>query len=190
MKDLRWNERRAEYRVKPLLEKLGPIPRANHLSPVYGAVKVSDYFDLVAGRSELEQKMCGYFLCLSIILSVLLNDLPQYARAKIVCEEQKEYEPLAGALFKSFSEVVAETPGRAYFSGIEFIPKDSSSLTQPSDYLAFAITKYYDERGSRKDLWCRPIFGGKEPERVAGRCSTKQKSRETVQAILKLAGRL
>jgi Protein of unknown function (DUF3800) len=184
MKDLRWNGKHSERRVKKLLERLGPIPHRHHLSPVCGAVKVSDYFDLVAGEKEFERKICGYFLCLSVIFAVLARDLPGHGRVNIVCEEQGQYEILGRALFESFRKMVAKDPRNVYFSGLKFIPKDSSPLIQPSDYLAFAMGKYLDERGSKKDAWCRPIFGAKNPESIPGRRYTKEKVRKTVSEIL------
>jgi hypothetical protein len=184
MKDLRWNGKHSERRVKGLLGRLGPIPHRHHLSPVCGAVKVSDYFDLVAGEEEFERKICGYFLCLSVIFAVLVRDLPGYARVNIICEKQGQYETLGRALFESFGKIAAGNPRNAYFSGISFIPKDSSPLMQPSDYLAFAMAKYLDERGSKKDIWCRPIFGSKNPDSIPGRRYTKAKIRKTVLEML------
>jgi Protein of unknown function (DUF3800) len=184
MKDLYWNSKHSERRVKDWLAKLGPIPYRHHLCPVYGAVRVADYFDLLAGEAELEQKMCGYNLCLAVIFSVLCRDLPGHAQVKIVCEEQNEYGPLARGLFDSFGQMVARNPKNPYFKGIEFIRKDSSPLTQPADYLAFAIGKYLDERDGKKDLWCRPVFGNKPPERIPGRTHTRAKARALVRQML------
>jgi Protein of unknown function (DUF3800) len=184
MKNLRWNVKQSRWRVRDWLAKLGAIPYRHHLCPVYGAVKVSDYFDLIAGEPELERKMCGYSLCLSVIFSVLMRDLPGHAQVKIVCEEQTQYEPLARSLFDSFGNLAAKSAKNAYFKGIEFIAKDSSPLTQPADFLAFAIGKYLDERETRKDLWCRPIFGKRHPDKVPGRAHTKEKARTLVKEML------
>jgi hypothetical protein len=185
MKDLRWGGAHGEKRVTRLLARLGPIPYRHGLCPVYGAVKVSDYIDLIKGEQELEQKVCGYILCLSTIFSALTRDLPGHADIKIVCEQQDQYEPLARGLFDSFGRMVAKDPHNAYFRSIGFISKDASPLTQPADLLAFAITKYHDERGSIKDLGCRPIFGGKEPEKIPGRLYTKEKAVKTLLDIKK-----
>jgi Protein of unknown function (DUF3800) len=185
MKNLRWGGDFGERRVTQLLARLGPIPYKHGLCPVYGAVKVSDYIDLIKGEAELEKKVCGYILCLSTIFSALTRDLPGYAEIKIICEQQDQYEPLARGLFDSFGRIVARDPRSAYFRSIGFIPKDDSPLTQPADFLAFAITKYLDERGSTKDLGCRPIFGGKDPEKIPGRLYTREKAIKTLQDIKK-----
>ncbi len=184
MKSLRWKGAHAEKRVRGLLERLGPIPKNHGLCPVYGAVRVSDYYDIIEGYPELEQKMCGYVLCLSVVLSVLSRDLPPEAIVTVVCEQQNQYQPLALGLFDSFSHIAASSPKNAYFKALTFIPKDRTVLTQPADYLSFAMTKYLDERGSRKDKWCRPIFAGKNPERIAGRTHTREKARHLVAEVL------
>jgi hypothetical protein len=183
MSGLRWNSPSASRRVKPLLARLGPIPHTHNLHPVYGAVKVTDYINLIANEPEFEKKMCGYILCLSIVFSVLAKHLPGHAKLKIVCEQQSEYEPLARALFDSFSKMVGRNPKCAYFSDIGFIPKDSSPLTQPGDFLAFAKGKYLDERGSRKDLWSRPILGSAGPDGIPGRVHSRENARRLVKQI-------
>lgn len=183
MKDLRWSGEKGERRTKALLARLGPVPYRHGLCPVYGAVKVSDYFDLIEGDPEFEQKICGYILCLAVVLSVLVRDLPGHVKVKIICDKQYQYEPLARELFKSFREMVAKSPKNAYFEDIDFITRDSLALTQPADYLAFALTKVLDEKGSKKELWCRPIFNGKEPSKIPGRLYTRDKARRSILEI-------
>lgn len=184
MKDLYWNGAAAERRTKPLLAALGAVPSICKLSPVYGAARISDYWDLIQGEPELEQKVCGYMVCLAVIFSVFVTVLPEGTEVKVVCEEQNEYEPLARALFRSFAEQTGGDGRKNPLKGIEFIKKDSSPRTQPSDYLAFAIGKQLDEPGSRKDLWCRPIFDGKSLDKINGSVQSKEKARKTVSDIL------
>jgi hypothetical protein len=184
MKDLHWNGRHSEGRVRDLLARLGPIPYQSGLSPVYGAAKAGDYSDLIKGRSEFEKKLCGYILCLSIIFAKHTTGLPGYARIKIVCEQQNTYEPLARGLFESFSGMVAKDPHNPYFSSIEFVRKNATLLTQPSDFLAFAMGKYLDQRESRKDLWCRPIFGDAGPNGIPGRLYSKRKARVWASTVM------
>jgi hypothetical protein len=50
-------------------------------------------------------------------------------------------------------------PAKPYFSGIEFIPKDSSILTQPADFLAYAVTHWNEDRESLVSNSCRSILG-------------------------------
>jgi hypothetical protein len=183
MKDLRWNGRGAKNNVRDLLARLGPIPYQYGLKPVYGAVKSSDFLDLVDGQTDFEKKLCGYSICLSILLSRLTH-LPPHAKIKIVCEQQTFYEPLARALFDSMSNLVAKDVHNPFFSEIGFIPKDASALTQPADFLAFAMGKYLDDRGSKKDLWCRPIFGNTQPNKILGSTYPRAKIRAYVLTVM------
>jgi hypothetical protein len=185
MKNLRWNGKAATRRVKPFLELLGPIPLKNKLLPVYGAVKVSDYADLLEGKPEYEKKVCGYIVCLSVVLAILNKVVVGHAKIAIVCEEQTHYEPLARDLFDSFRQLVGGDASNPFFSSINFIAKDSCMLTQPADYLAFAMGKYLDEPGGRKDSWCRSIFCGKPPDKVPGHLYTRQKARAKVIEIIR-----
>jgi hypothetical protein len=187
MSELRWNGTAGERRIKPLLERLGPIPLKNRLFPVYGAVKVSDYADLLKGKPEFEKKVCGYIVCLSVVLAKLNQRVVGHAKIKIVCERQDQYEPLARALFESFGNIVGKDPRNPYFSSIEYIDKDSCMLTQPADFLSFAMGKYLDERGSRKDLWCRPIFNGHDPKTVPGHLYGREQARRKITEIIRLS---
>jgi hypothetical protein len=187
MNELRWNGKYAEKRVRGLLTRLGLVPYSLGLCPVYAAVKVSDNADLLGDSStrEKEQKaiLCGYILCLSAVLSSLTYQLQSHAVVKIVCERQDEYALRANDLFRAHSKRTARDPQNPYFKGIEFIEKESSAAIQPGDFLAFAVGKYLDERGSKKDIWCRSIFGDNKPEKVGYRYTT-EKARKTVGKIL------
>lgn len=158
MRKLRWNHRSSERRTKELLKRLGPIPYKHGLTPIHGAVRVSDYYDLVKGSPAAQRQMVGYTTCLFPIMLTMNELCSSHETVKIICEMQTEYEPLAIAAFKNYRQVLSD-PAKPYFSGIEFIPKGSSMLTQPSDYLAFAIAKQLDESGSKRERWCRPILG-------------------------------
>ncbi len=188
MSELRWNSNHAERRVRELLARLGPVPYNLGLRPVYGAVRVSDYADVIGKpptSHEVEQRiiLCGYVLCLSAVLSSLTYKLPSHAVIKIVCERQDEYALRANDLFGAHSKRVGRDPQRPYFKSIEFIEKESSTATQPGDFLAFAVGKYLDRHGTKKDIWCRPIFGDNKPER-AGYTYTREKARKTIRTIL------
>jgi hypothetical protein len=90
MTQLRWNDAKSERRVKKLLSDLATIPYVSGLCPVYGAAKVSDYFDLIENEPEYVQKVRGYVLCLSAVFSALVRDCQSHAVIDIVCEEQSE----------------------------------------------------------------------------------------------------
>jgi len=185
MNGLRWNARGAKKLVRDLLARLGPIPAEHGLCPVYGAVKVGDYLDLVAGESDFNKRLCGYVMDLLRIFVTLNSQVPAHGKIKIVCEQQNTYEPLARGLFEVFAKMAARDPYCPWFNSIEFVPKDATSLTQPSDFLAFAMGKYLDECGGKKDLWCRPIFGHMKPNKIPGCVYTRDRARFLVSAIIK-----
>jgi hypothetical protein len=88
----------------------------------------------------------------------------------------------AQAQFKASSKRYARDARLPYFQSIEFIPRDSSMLTQPGDFLAFAVGKHLDDLESKKDNWCRPIFGTIKPEKC-GYTYTKEKARSAIARI-------
>jgi hypothetical protein len=165
MKTLRLNSPRGAKRGRRLLAKLGAIPHKHGLTPVYAAVKTADYLDIVANTPH-ERRLPGYGVCLAAIMSSLSRTVPGHESVKIVCEIQKDYEVRACRIFQQIRVTRPfSNPERPYFSGIEFIPKDSSVLTQPSDFLAYAIAEGYENRQSHKALLCEPIIG---PQGVLG----------------------
>lgn len=157
MNSLRWNRRNSEKRIRPLLSRLGSIPYAHGLLPVYGAVRVADYYDLVQAESRLEQAVKGYIVCLGSILSVFMSRYPGHEKINLVCEAQaqKKYTEMAYHLLESFRKIGG--PQHPYFATLRFVHKDDDPLTEPADFLAYAIGKRLDENGGKKDAWCQPI---------------------------------
>jgi hypothetical protein len=156
MNSLRWNHQNAERRIKPLLDRLGPIPYQCGLVPIYSAVKAGDYADLVQGLPKLED-FGGYLLSMAHLFTLLLETISPTERIKIICEQQDEYEPPVNALFNIFQKQAKTGRLLPQLAGIEFLPKDSSPLFEPSDYLSFSIGKESSELGGKKDLWSRAI---------------------------------
>jgi hypothetical protein len=183
MKSLRWNHPNAESRVRDLLAKLGPIPYECGLVPIYGAVKASDYLDLVKGHPKLEN-FGGYLLSISHVFTVLLETIAVHERIKLVCEEQETYAVDVRAIFEVFKKT-AKDELYPKLASIEFVPKGSTPLTEPADYLAFALGKSFSEPESRKDLWCRPIHGvGYQLQCTPGAWLTRDVARDTIRQIL------
>jgi hypothetical protein len=182
MRSLRWNHPNAKSRVGDLLARLGPIPYDCGLIPVYGAVKAGDYLDLVRGDPILED-FGGYLLSISHVFTLLLETIPPHERIKIVCEAQEGYASNADAVFKVFK--IASRDGLyPKLVSIDFVPKGSTSLTEPADYLAFSLSKTLSEPGSQKDLWARPIQGeGRQLQCAPGMWLNREVARETIQQI-------
>jgi len=165
MTDLRWNSTQAEKRIKPLLEKLGLLPYRQGLTPIYGATKISHFADLLKTDPE-KAAFSGYTVCFSQILGKLCVYLPAHASLRVICEEQRVYQGLAQSMFHLVAKWMAKRPDNPWLDEFGTVPKHSTFMTEPADYLAFAIGKFLDENGTKKDLWCRPIFNGVDPKKM------------------------
>ena len=184
MKSLRWNGARAEQKIKPLLERLGRIPYECDLVPVYGAVKACDYIDLIQGESAKLAALGGYLLAISHVFTLLLDTVSPHERIKIVCEEQKQYEPSARSIFDTFRKIASQVRApHPQLAGIEFVPKHYTSLIQPSDYLAFSLGKAFSEPESKKAMWSQPIQHWPNPTCKPGMWLSRDVARDTILQI-------
>ena len=157
-KSLHMNRLRFSHEsVREFLATLGPIPHLSGLTPVCQSIRVSDYWDLVAG-TRFEKASKGYLLCLFPMMRAMHKYFPKQESIKMVFEEQREYEIKAHIMFDAASGLLLCDGQRHRFSGIEFIPKGSSMLTEPADYFAYAIYQYWRDRNSQKSQWCKPIL--------------------------------
>jgi len=71
--------------------------------------------------------------------------------------------------------------GKPKLANWRFVSKDSTSLTEHADYLAYALFQSWKDKTSRRSLWCRPILdahGGK----AIGHIWTGAEAREIVLA--------
>jgi hypothetical protein len=159
MRTLRLNSKRGTKRGRELLKRLGPLPYKHGLTAIYGAVKTSDYLEIVV-NTQHEKEFPGYSICLTAVMQRLSRHIPGYESIKIVCEIQEKYEEIACRTFRQVRAAKPiSNPSRPYFSGIEFISKNSSVLTQPSDFLAYAIAEGHEDSESLKAKLCKPILG-------------------------------
>lgn len=142
-------------RDRQLLEKLGPIPHRCGLRALLGVVPANSYYDLVSG-TEAEKMTKGYYFCLITIFNAIVKNTPKDEAVKFVFESQNEYEIRARLFFESNKHHLT-TSGKPKFNSIEFLPKDSSILTQPADLLAYAILQGFRDPESRRSKWCEPI---------------------------------
>jgi Protein of unknown function (DUF3800) len=151
MCELRWNK----PRIEGLLARLGPIPRKHGLIPVVGAVRVSDYSDMLTNDAQAIL-MSGYNLALYPVLIDVLQSFPETERIKWVFEEQPDHEVRARSTIEKFTAFQCQQR----LSGIEFAPKHSTILTQPADYLAYATIQRLRDPDSKRAKWCSPILQG------------------------------
>lgn len=145
---LRWNKDSTRRR----LAKLGPIPHRHGLIKVIGAVKVSDYADLLQNMSEI-YAVQGYHACLFPIIVEVLKAVRVGQHIRWVFEEQQDYEQQARNVFRNFPET-----DRNRLTDISFVGKDASIRTQPADFLAYAMLQKRRAPQSIRAQWCEPIF--------------------------------
>lgn len=150
MKDLRWERDSTRQR----LARLGPIPHQFGLHPVIGAVNVSDFSDLLSDPVT-QYALPGYIAALHPIMIDLLRFTPPGERIKFVFDQQEQYQPIVEVLFSGFNDA-----GDAErISDVSFVRRDSTCLTQPSDYLAYATLQRLRDPHSERAAWCSPILG-------------------------------
>lgn len=88
-----------------------------------------------------------------------MERVPRRERIKFVFDQQTHYEPFARIMFRVLKE--NRTPsGEPRLAGVEFVPREDTQLTQPGDYLAYAIAQTYRDPRSLKSNLCAPIVIG------------------------------
>lgn len=155
MNDLRWSK---PERIERLLLALGPVPHEAGLQAVLATASMSDYDDLVSG-TELERLYRSYMLSLMGIINVVTENIPADETFKLVLERNKQYEVNVESLFRGSKN----SNGGGKLISIEFVDKGVTSLTEPADYLAYALLERHRNAGSAKDKLCSPIFNNIRP---------------------------
>jgi hypothetical protein len=153
MRTLRWHK---PERLQPLLSRLAPLPYQCGLKPLFATVCVSDYADLIVGgpRAKLYK---SYLVALMPLLLLALKETPQNEQLKFVFDRQRHYEPFAKEMIHILDRY--KTPsGKTRITSIEFTAHDSNLLTQPADYLAYAIAQVYADPHSLRSNLCAPIM--------------------------------
>jgi hypothetical protein len=160
MTDLRWNR----DRTKQLLSRLGPIPEDCGLTPILGGVRYGDYEDLVTG-TPAAKLLKGWLTCLFTIVLDTLRVIPEGERLELVFEEQLEYQTYAHHIL---SVIASHDPwkgtewrdkqGKSKIAKWGFVPKGTTIMTDPADYLAFALREIWTDQKSKKSVWCAPIL--------------------------------
>ncbi len=159
---------------KERLETIAPIPYESKLRAVFGAVNVSDYFDLVKG-TVAEVHAQGACLALAPIVDALKTEIPGDERF----EFQFEASPLDFYIDKMM-KLLTGYPGMKRYDGKSriarwaFIPKEDCSLFEPADYLANHIYHKKLDPNSRRAQWTEAIVRGRE---IIGSTMSKETAR-------------
>jgi hypothetical protein len=183
-KELRFKKERE----RRLLELLGPIPVSCGLEPIAGGIRVSDYEDLLGGNIVLEKLNCGYISALFPLVIQALRWIPANERLEIVFEEQERYGWLADFCLRQVSKLPIDfmwtKDGNPKLAKWSFVPKGSTSFTEPADYFAYAQLQYQRDKNSLKSQWCMPILKSADSVGIIGAVMTKNQARETVVEVL------
>ena len=160
MNQLRWKK----DRTRRLLERLGPVPSNCKLIPMLAGVRYQDYEDLVSGTPE-QKLLKGYIACLAPMVIQTLRGIPKDETLELVFEEQQEYASLVdmslamAVIAASQGEPWSQTPdGKPKLAKWGFVKKGSTIMTDPADYLAFALREVWTNPKSQKARWCHPIL--------------------------------
>jgi hypothetical protein len=159
MKELRWSKK--SDRTKMLLEKLGPIPHRCGLIPAWARLRVDDYADLVEDTAVSRKIHHGYLLGAQFLGLILLTYVRMVnERIKIVFEHNEHFAPLLPTMLRLYGEMFrfVTSDGLPCLTGVELATKDSTCLTQPADYLAYARLQQLRDPKSLRTQWCAPII--------------------------------
>lgn len=181
MNGLRWNH----DRTRRLLQCLGPLPDKCGLKPVVGGVRVKDYEDLLAG-TPAQKLLKGYIVCIYPLVINVLRAIPRNERLEIVFEKQDEYQPYTEFALAGIVSLKDEHPdwfltedGQAKLAKWSFVPKNSTAFTEPADYFVYALRQLYQDAGSKKTEWCRPILNSGNGEGF-GAVMTRNQIRQSI----------
>jgi hypothetical protein len=181
MRKLRW----AHPRTERLLQRLGPIPHRCLLQPIVGGVRVRDYADLVNGTIE-EKIISGYVAALYPLVIRTLLWVPANERVEFIFEAQDRYQPFAEAVLRSIATNPRDpgmitSDGQSKLANWRFVPKDSTTLTQPADYFVYALTQAYRDKKSERTRLCSPIFKDGPESTAIGEVLKRHQVRTIVQ---------
>jgi hypothetical protein len=170
---------------KKLLEKLGPIPISCGLEALIGGVRVSDYADMLGGDQFQEKMHAGYVLALMPMLFQLCRWLPEDERVELIFEQQDRYAGMVNynlAIITAFDELKTKD-GKPKVASWKWVPKGSTSLTEPGDYFAYAISHYRKDQHSIESQWCLPILESVDTVRAIGAIVEREHIRQWMHLI-------
>jgi len=176
-------ERRSE---KELLQRLGSVPVSCGLEPLIGGVRVSDYEDLLGGDQFQEKMQAGYVVAVMPMLIQLCRWLPQDESVELVFEQQDRYAGLLNynlMIIRSLEGMLAND-GKPKVANWRFIRKGTSSLTEPGDYLAYAISHYRKDPHSVESQWCLPILKSVDSVRAIGAVLERNHARQWMSLVV------
>ena len=127
----------------------------------WGGVRVSDYEDLIKGTGD-EKLFKGYVACLMPIVTQVLRGISKDERVEFIFEQQREYAKSVDFVMNVASIKDAAwkvtSDGKPKLAKWGFVPKGSTLMTDPADYLAYALRHHYTDHKSQRAKWTNPIL--------------------------------
>lgn len=154
-------QRFSKESVRRMLAKAGPIPVSCGLTPMIGGVRQKDYMDQLAGTRD-QKLLNGYVNCVSFAVINAMRSLPPGERLEVVFEQQERY----GWMNDISMQVITDDThpelvlpdGGSKLASWRSVRKELTNLTEPADYLAFALRHLWENENSTKTRWCRPML--------------------------------
>lgn len=179
MNELRWSK---PDRVKRLLDVLGPIPHSAGLQAVLSTVNAADFEDLIDG-TQMQKLMKGYFVTLLGAIHLIAHGIPAEETFKLVLEAQSEYSHGAHQTFLGTKDMLTPS-GKRKLVSVQFIDKDQTCLTEPADFLAYAILQQSRDPHSERTRLCAPILKNTQPALVRHHSEQKEVLRKYVKDMI------
>lgn len=179
MQELRWSK---PERVKRLLDALGAIPHSAGLQGLLSTVKAVDFEDLVDG-TQMQKLMKGYFITLLGMIHMIAHEIPKEETFKLVLEAQSEYARGVHQTFIGTRDMLTPSGARKLVS-VEFVDRDQTCLTEPSDFLAYAILQQHRDPRSERTQLCSPILNTVRSALVRNHSEQKDVLRQYVRGMI------
>ena len=186
MSSLRFNLKKKN--VRELLQRLAPIPVSCGLTPICGGIRVSDYEHLLPKNALLEKLHSGYISSLFPLLTHVLTWLPENERVEFIFEQQDTYSWLTdmvlGGLKTAPIPAFFTKDGKPKLAKWGYVPKGSTPLTEPADFLAYTFLQHNRDPKSLRSQWCKPLQVSVDSVGIVGHVMTKQEAQREVLALL------
>jgi hypothetical protein len=106
----------------------------------------------------------------------------------LILGQQDRYAPRANAMLTMIAsmripaEMLLTEGGLPKLASWRFIPRHSTNLTEPTDFLAYATTQIYRDREPTRAKLCMPIVGNNEAM-IIGKILSRHEVRFTIQFV-------
>jgi len=128
----------------------------------------------------MQKVMKGYLICILGIVNVLMQELRPDETFRLVLENQLEY---ANGVIQTHLGSLDTTPdGRKRWASVEFVHKDDTVLTEPADFLAYALMQQVRDPHSARAKLCSPILQNTRP--AWGRDHRDERNKESLRTFV------